>query len=159
MRPAIDRPHWSYSSINQFLRCPLQYYFERVLRLPRRTVSEAQVLGSSVHAALAAYHRKLQASEPAPTRQIHDAFLGAWGEQADQFNVTSGGNRGHDDGRALGIALIDLYLHEEPPANIVAVEQPLLAPVVTSAGVYLEKPLLVQDQVTCCSRRSSCSHR
>lgn len=22
-----DRPHWSYSSINQYLRCPLQYFF------------------------------------------------------------------------------------------------------------------------------------
>ena len=30
-----DRPHWSYSQLFQFLRCPLSYYFERVLRLER----------------------------------------------------------------------------------------------------------------------------
>jgi CRISPR/Cas system-associated exonuclease Cas4 (RecB family) len=53
MKDRISRPHWSYSSLSQFLRCPLQYYFERVLGMPRRTVSEAQVLGSSVHVALA----------------------------------------------------------------------------------------------------------
>ena len=143
MKDRVARPHWSYSSIGQFLRCPLQYYFERVLGLPRRTASEAQVLGSSVHAALAAYHRKLRAREPILARQIHDAFLSAWDDQARQFDVISGGRRGHDDGLAMGISLVDLYLGEEPPSNIVAVEQPLLAPVANSAGVCLERPILV----------------
>ena len=32
-----DRPHWSYSSLAQYLRCPLQYYFERVVHLERVT--------------------------------------------------------------------------------------------------------------------------
>ena len=60
-------------------------------------------------------------------------------------NSTSspGGNEAADDGLALGISLVDLYLGEEPPANIVAVEQPLLAPIANSAGVYLERPILV----------------
>ena len=43
----------------------------------------------------------------------------------------------------LGISLVDLYLNDEPPGNILAVKEPLLAPVVNSASVYLEKPLLV----------------
>ena len=135
MKDRVSRPHWSYSSLSQFLRCPLQYYFERVLGLPRRTASEAQVLGSSVHAALAVYHRKLQAGEPVPSHQIHDAFQGAWDEQADRFDLVAGEKRGHDDSRTLGVSLIDLYLNEVPPGNIVAVEEPFLAPVVNSAGV------------------------
>lgn len=143
MKAPDDRPHWSYSSISQYLRCPLQYYFERVLGLPRRTASEAQVLGSSVHAALASYHRKLRAREPILARQIHDAFLSAWDDQARQFDVISGGKRSRDDGLALGISLVDLYLGEEPPSNIVAVEQPLLAPIANSAGVFQERPILV----------------
>ena len=28
MREAAWRPHWSYSSISQYLKCPLQYFFE-----------------------------------------------------------------------------------------------------------------------------------
>ena len=26
---ALSRPHWSYSQLNGYLRCPLQYFFER----------------------------------------------------------------------------------------------------------------------------------
>jgi RecB family exonuclease len=50
------RPHWSYSQISQYLRCPLQYYFQRILKLPEPWVSSNLVLGSAVHAALAEYH-------------------------------------------------------------------------------------------------------
>jgi putative RecB family exonuclease len=143
MKDRVSRPHWSYSSVSQFLRCPLQYYFERVLGLPRRSVSEAQVLGSSVHTALAVYHRKLQGGEAILALQVQDAFLTAWDDQIKEFNLVIGEKRGHDDSLALGISLIDLYLHEDPPEVIVAVEQPLLAPVVNSAGKFLEKPILV----------------
>jgi CRISPR/Cas system-associated exonuclease Cas4 (RecB family) len=55
----INRPHWSFSAINQYLRCPLQFFFERVLGLPQPTVSSNLVLGSAVHRTLEAYHRNL----------------------------------------------------------------------------------------------------
>jgi len=54
------RPHWSYSSITQYLTCPLRYYFQRILCLPQPTLSSGLVLGSAVHAALAEYHRDLK---------------------------------------------------------------------------------------------------
>ena len=44
----FHRKHWSYSAINQYLRCPLQYYFERVLRLPKPTVGSGLVLGEVI---------------------------------------------------------------------------------------------------------------
>src|SRR4051794_26476120 len=121
MKPAIDRPHWSYSSISQYLRCPLQYYFERTLRLPRKTTSDAQVLGSSIHAALASYHRRLQAREPVLARHVHDAFLAAWNDQASEREVVYD-KRSPDDNLALGVTLIETYLQEPPPTNIIAVE-------------------------------------
>ena len=149
MRSTTDRPHWSYSALNQFLKCPLQFWFERVLKLPRKKTSEAQVLGSSVHAALAVYHRNLRAGEPTPTHRLQEAFLASWDEESSRFDVLSEERRTHDDNVALGISLIELYLKEEPPSNIVAVESPLLVPIINSAGDYLEKPLLVvPDLVT-----------
>ena len=57
---AINRPHWSYSAITQYLRCPQQYFFQRVLGIPSRSIGTGLALGSAVHAGLAAYHQRLQ---------------------------------------------------------------------------------------------------
>jgi len=148
MKPAIDRPHWSYSSINQFLRCPLQYYFERVLGLPRRSASAAQVLGSSVHAALALYHRRLQADEPVPAGPILNGFQEVWDRQSGEVGGVAVGGKSLDESRALGVSLIEIYINEPAPEGIIAVEQPMLAPIANSRGEYLERPLLVPDLIT-----------
>lgn len=55
------RPHWSYSSISQYLACPLRYYFQRILCLPQPSINSSLVLGSSVHAVLLTT-RKIEAS-------------------------------------------------------------------------------------------------
>jgi hypothetical protein len=42
-----DRPHWSYSSLNQLLNlCSLQWMFEKIERLPRAFTPVSLVLGS-----------------------------------------------------------------------------------------------------------------
>ncbi len=51
------RPHTSYSAVAQYQRCPLQYYFQRILKLPSDTVASGLVLGGAVHEALAEYHK------------------------------------------------------------------------------------------------------
>jgi len=121
----------------------LQYYFERILRLPRRSASDAQVLGSSVHTALAQYHRRLQANEPVPAGPILEAFHEAWDRQTGEIGVVPVGGKSLDDSRALGASLVEVYLKEPAPEGILAVEQPVLAPIPNSRGEYLERPLLV----------------
>ncbi len=144
-----NRPHWSYSSISQYLKCPLQFYFERVLKLPRKTISDAQVLGSSVHAALAFYHGRLKAHEPVLNRQVEDVFVTTWDQQSRQEKIVHTGDRSREDNQSLGVALIETYLKAPPPTNILAIEQPMLTPLVTSQGNVLEKPLLViPDMIT-----------
>lgn len=142
MKPKSDRPHWSYSSLSQFLRCPLQYYFQRILGLPRRTTTDALVLGSAIHTALAEHHRGLQAADPVPAHQVREAFLTAWNDQTLNEDVIYD-KRSPDDNKELGMALIELYLSEPPPENIVAVETSMLAPITDSRGEVLEKPLMV----------------
>jgi putative RecB family exonuclease len=138
-----DRPHWSYSSVSQYLKCPLQFYFERVIKLPRKTVSDAQVLGSALHSALASYHQSIQSSEPVQRDQIQAAYLSAWDEQASLGQIVASGEKTVEDSRSVGAALIDVYLKEPPPENIVAVERAMLSPIANSRGDYLEKPILV----------------
>ena len=143
------RPHWSYSSVSQYMKCSLQYYFERVRKLPRKSASDAQVLGSVLHSALADYHRKLQAGDAVQSHRIHAAYLAAWEEQASRGQIVASGDKSLEDSRSLGIALVDVYLGEPPPEHIVAVEQPMTSPIGNSEGDYLEKPILiVADLVT-----------
>ncbi len=143
MRPNVARPHWSYSSVSQYLKCPLQYFFERVINLPRKSKTDALVLGSSLHSALAVYHRKLQANEPVTADEVHKAYLDAWEDQAGDGPIVGSGGKSLTDSRDLGISLVDVYLKTPPSGTIMEVESPMLSPIANSHGEYLEKPLLV----------------
>jgi len=143
------RPHWSYSQITQYLRCPLSYYFQRILKLPEPWVSSNLVLGSAVHAALAEYHNRLCLRRDCSREEIQEAFLGAWREREEQQPVDY--RRGQDWEKAIdqGVALLELYLSEPPPKNVVGVEQRFMVPLHNSRGEILEKPLVAILDLIC----------
>ncbi len=136
------RPHWSFSQLSQFLRCPLQYYFERVLKLERLYAPSVLVLGSSVHEALAEYHRHLKYNQPVPENHVQQVFLGTWQANEDRQPIQYKDKETKDELLAQGIGLLELYMQEPPPQNIVAVEQAMMVPLFTSSGECLEKPLM-----------------
>ena len=138
----FDRPHWSFSSVNQYLRCPLQFYFERVLRIPKPTVSSDLILGSAVHHALAEYHLRIKHTEPTKPEEIHEAFLDYWIVKEAEEKVEYRGKNSRSDSIEKGIALLDIYLAEEPPSAIIAVEHRTLVPIRNSEGYCLETPLI-----------------
>ena len=143
------RKHWSYSAINQYLRCPLQYYFERILRLPKPTVGSGLVLGGAVHEALAHYHTKLKQRRVASILQIQRVFAQAWNsrEADQQIQYKRGETRVSQ--LAVGIGLLETYLQSPPPENVLDVERELIVPLVNSQGEYLETPLVaVLDLIT-----------
>ncbi len=143
------RPHWSYSAISQYLSCPLRYYFQRVLRLPQPTVGSSLVLGISFHAALAEYHRSVQGDESTDIAKLHRVFSDSWVNREKESQVTYKDGENRADLMAQGVALVELYLKEPPPANIVAIEETIIATLHNSRGEYLETPLMaVADLVT-----------
>jgi len=145
----MDCPHWSYSQIAQFLRCPLQFYFRRVLGIPEDAVSHQLALGSAVHEALASYHRSLQEGRTATRAAVREELRRSWSDRKgrDRIDVPAGKNE--EEVLQQGEALLDAYLAEAPPRDILAVEHAMLVPVVTSQGEILEKPLLaVADLIT-----------
>lgn len=145
-----NRPHWSYSSISQFLSCPLRFYFQRILRLPQPTVSSGLLLGAAVHHALARYHRGLQLGTPVPKEHLHRAVDEGWRQRDNQAKVIFKDGDSREDSIALGIALIEMYLLEPPPENILRVEEEIIAPMHNSQGEYLETPLVaIADLITC----------
>lgn len=136
------RDHWSYSSINQYLRCPLQYYFERVLKLPRKSIPSAMVMGSAIHAGLAEFHRALQHSEDPSNAHIRDIIVGSWKKSCNEKVVDFKDGNTQEELIRQSIDLVELYTGSERPTNIRAVELPFWVPIITSSGNVLEKPLL-----------------
>jgi putative RecB family exonuclease len=138
----MSRTYVSFSQLSKYLRCPLAYYFEYVEELPKIFVSSSQVLGSAVHEALAAYHRRLMQGEPLDADATHDELRKSWDDQVQRSSVRYRASERPDDLKDQGIALVDAYLAEPPPENVIAVEQRLLAPISNSQGEILDKPLL-----------------
>ncbi len=137
-----SRPHWSYSAINQFLRCPLQYYFQRILKLPQPSISSGLVLGSAVHGALAVYHRYLMEGQDPVEQQVRQEFLETWVSKTEEQTVEYKANESPKELMDQGLALLQLYMKQPPPQNVVAIEQRFLVPLHNSDGEYLETPLL-----------------
>lgn len=143
------RPHWSFSSLNQYLRCPLQFFFQRILGLPQTSVGSGLVLGSAVHTALEDYHRALQQEHTLNRDALQQSFLTAWESRANETEIHFKNGDSKADSVAQGISLIETYLREPPPQNIVAVEQCFISPVHNSRGEFLETPIVaITDLIT-----------
>ena len=132
---------WSYSSITQYLRCPLQFFFQRVLSVPPKFTPSGLVLGSSVHESLAVYHRSLKANQPITAEEITNAFVQSWRSRKTRETISFDGRQSENDIVAQGVALLEVYLKEPPPQNVIAVEQEMTASIHNSEGEVLDKPM------------------
>jgi putative RecB family exonuclease len=137
----IERPHWSFSSINQYRRCPLQFFFERVAKIPRKTVTSSLVFGSAIHDALAGYHQRIKLGREATEQSLKSEFMGSWKVRNADQQVEFKAKESASDLIGMGQALMELYAKEEPPTNIIAVEERVLVPLCDSSGNILERPL------------------
>ena len=119
----LTRAHWSYSQLAQYLRCPLQYFFERIARLPKPFAPSGLVLGRAVHEALAGYHRSVQQQQTCHVVDVQRFFLLAWesAESERPIQYRSGESQGSIVEQ--GLALLSCYLRQPPPEQIIAVEQ------------------------------------
>ncbi|MBL8822287.1 MAG: PD-(D/E)XK nuclease family protein [Planctomycetia bacterium] len=145
----MSRPHWSYSQIACFQRCPLQYYFRYIAGIPRTTIPANMVLGTAVHAGLATYHRAIMHEHEIPFSKVETTYLDSWQTQADNNLIEYTPKHTREELQELGLTLLRQYAAEEPPTNVRSVEKPLYVPLQTSTGYILEKPLLtIADLIT-----------
>ncbi len=138
----IERPHWSFSSINQYIRCPLQFYFERIAKIPRTSVPSALVFGSAMHDVLEHYHLGLKHGDDVPWNLLQLYFLESWAMKEADLPVDFKADETRDQLTEQAIELLRIYVQEPPPKDILWVEQEFLVPLHNSAGDYLETPLL-----------------
>ena len=132
---------WSYSALTQYLRCPLQFYFQRILDIPPAFTPATLAFGSSVHEALAVYHSALQRDIAIDDGEIRAAFLESWDRRKQREKITFTEATTEKSLLAKGIALLDAYLKEPPPQDIVGVEMTLMTPVHNSNGEALPAPM------------------
>ncbi len=64
----LDRFVMNVTALNNYLKCPLQFYFQNLIRVPSGK-SEATEFGSAVHHALQRLFEKMQQTEKFPSRQ------------------------------------------------------------------------------------------
>ena len=98
------RPHWSFSQLSQFLRCPLQYYFERILKLERLFAPSALVLWA---AAFTRHWRStigtFRCNQPVPENHVQQTFLNAWQANEDRQPIQFKDKETKDELLAQGV--------------------------------------------------------
>jgi putative RecB family exonuclease len=91
MRTARDHDHLSYSQVNTYLSCPLQYRFKYIDEIPPAFTSVALVFGSAIHEAVAAFHQSRLEGEQLRADQMLDVYRDQW-RQAEQVKYFNGDN-------------------------------------------------------------------
>jgi RecB family exonuclease len=136
----------SFSSLNQLLNiCSLQFYLERILRLPKERVSAALVLGSAVDKALRAIVTDLiegRAPHGAHSLQVLRAHLErAFGDPS--VPVVSTKDESIEDLYELGKRMIEKYISVLPTDEVPAdLPRRFIVPLLAENGEALPRPLI-----------------
>jgi putative RecB family exonuclease len=129
--------HISHSQIFTYLNCSLKYNFSYVQgRMPEHRPA-AMLFGSAIHAAIARYYKSIQKTgKPEPLSLLQDLF-------SDYLTWDIGGNEipvAYKDGSdkesllADGQRLVKTFYENVEPMEVVAVEEPLSAPLYDEDG-------------------------
>lgn len=145
LREYRDRPHWSFSALNQFVNiCSLQYAFQRVMRLPPAFTPASLSFGSAFHrcAELISLARR-DGTVPSPA-EASDLFGTVWERQLREdpdvrFEEGEDANMLGCQGRE---ATACLARHMEPAERVLTVSEAFAVPLVDRDGTVLETPMI-----------------
>ena len=135
-----DRPHWSYSSLNQLLNlCSLQWFFEKVERLQRPFTPVGIAMGSVFHRVMEfiALHR-MEQKLPAE-KETRDLYMTLWErELKDSPPLEKDEEQTPEQMGVQGADLVAAYLKQvEPEERVVSMNETFAVPVGDS-----ERPLI-----------------
>ncbi len=131
----------SYSRLSQFLRCPLQFYFKRILKLPEPTAGSGLVFGSAIHNALAYIHNQIKVGETIDRDIVIREFLETWHDYRGT-EIKYKANESRKSLSEMGARLLDLYLENPISVGIRQVEHNVLVPLMNSRHEYLATPMV-----------------
>jgi hypothetical protein len=150
-----DRPHWSYSSLNQFFNvCSLQYYFDRIEKLPKPFTPASLAFGSAYHRVMewaALTHMQGQQVKP---QAASDLFQDVWGRQIlEEADIKYDDECDAETSAKLGRDMVACAVSGfDPEEEVVKVSEAFCVPLRDASGVALEKPLI--GELDCVVRKA-----
>jgi putative RecB family exonuclease len=129
--------HISHSQISTYLNCSLKYYFSYVEgRLPEHRPAPLS-FGSAMHAAIGRYYKSIkQTGKPEPLPVLEDLFRDYWAFETEESGIPMAYKEGSNRESMLqdGIRLVKTFYEGVKPMEVVAVEEPLSAPLYDEQG-------------------------
>jgi putative RecB family exonuclease len=121
----------------------LQFYYERIARLPKPFVSHSLVFGTAVHKVLEHYYKWIQRGEK-PDKSSHiEMFSELWkkanDEQKIKFSTKASFESLADTGRKVVQCFID---NADPSEKVLSTSQAFCVPVHSPDGSVVELPLV-----------------
>lgn len=150
-----DRPHWSFSSLNQFFNiCSLQYAFERVYRLQRAFTPATLSFGSAFHRVMEwAALERMQGHTPQPG-PASELFQDVWARQLQEdTDISFGGDGDADTMAGLGRGMCACAVTAlDPDEQVIRVCEAFCVPLTLAGGGTLETPLI--GEIDCVTRKA-----
>jgi CRISPR/Cas system-associated exonuclease Cas4 (RecB family) len=153
-----DREHFSASALRQIMTCGMMYRLQRIDGVKRTHRSPPVVLGSSFHEAIASALVAVRQGKTVEADEVAAWFEAAW---ARELAVKSPPIRWTakatvDNQHELGLRMVGTWHEQGLPlfadAEILAVEERFVVPIVSSEGEVLELPLV--GYIDCIFRRA-----
>jgi putative RecB family exonuclease len=140
-----QRPHWSYSALNQFFNiCSLQYYFDKVEKLPKAFTPASLAFGSAYHRVMEWVALSRMQGHQVKPQEAADLFQDLWGRQVEEDgDIKYDDETDAETSAKLGRDMITCAVSGfDPEEEVVSVSEAFCVPLRDSTGVTLERPLL-----------------
>lgn len=140
-----DRPHWSFSSLNQFINiCSLQWALQRLYKVTSAFTPFTLSFGSAFHRVMESVALQRKEGKTPIKKESSDLFHDLWTRQlAEDKNIRFDEDITPEDcaqqGRDMVSCLVD---NLDPQERILQVNQTFAVPVVDAQGLVLETPLI-----------------
>ena len=158
-----DRPHWSYSALNQFLNiCSLQFFFDRIAKLPKHFTPVSLSFGSAYHRALEWVNLQRKDGETPQPDESSDLFAEIWSRQLEEDeDIRFGDDQDAETCRNQGMDMVSAYVEQiNPDERVVSVNEAFAVALVDAAGNVLEKPMVGElDLVVDCNGIVVCDEK
>ncbi|VGO14101.1 hypothetical protein PDESU_02658 [Pontiella desulfatans] len=139
-----QRPHLSNSQINQILNlCSLQFYYERVAKLPKPFVSNSLVFGTCVHKVLEHYYQWIQRGEQPDVDSHIEMFSELWKKANNEQNIKFGAKTSFESLADTGRKVVKCFIdNADPKEKVLSTSQAFCVPVHAPDGSVVEDPLV-----------------
>jgi RecB family exonuclease len=138
------KPHHSYSSVNTFLSCPLQYAMRYVYKLEPERVGVALPFGSAFHGALTWLAENRRKGDYSNAKELADVFSEHWKVESDEEGELLTLEDGEwDNLNELGRKMVEAFYEGWTEDVIVDVSAAFSVPVIDGDGEPVsDKPLI-----------------